>query len=72
MSSKWVYDYYTVTVPGDLADTLYALAEQAIREAEERTKLYCLPCIWNATRVRGDVGSYEVTFRVCRKRARKV
>lgn len=71
MASKFVYDYYTVSVPGDLADTVEALAEQAITEAKERAKLYCVPAVWTAERIGGDVGDFEVRFRVCRKRNRK-
>ena len=69
--SKYQYDYYTVAVPGDLAETVESLGQHAIREAEDRTTIYALLCEWEATRIAGKVGDYEVTFRVRRKRIRK-
>lgn len=66
--AKHSYDYYEVSIPGDLADTLQELGQQAIREAEERTKLHAMPCEWTAEPIRGTVGDYEVMFRVRRKR----
>jgi len=67
---KIIRDYYTVKVkvPGDMSDRLEDLADQAIAEARERARLYCLPAEWKATRIAGDVGDTEVTFRVCRRR----
>lgn len=62
------YDYYTVAVPGDLADNMEALAEQAITEARERAKLYVMPATWTATHISGEVGDFEVKFRVRRAR----
>lgn len=63
-------DYYTVDIPGDLSDSLEALAEQAITEARERARIWAIPAEWTATRVSGDVGDFNVRFRVCRKRNR--
>lgn len=71
MSSKFQYDYYAVAIPGDLADDMETLADQAITEARERTKLYCSPAVWTATHISGEIGDHEVTFRVSRKRNRK-
>lgn len=68
MSKRFVYDYYTVSVPGDLSDSMEELGQQAIREAEERTKLYCIPCQWSAEPIKGEIGSYKVLFLVRRKR----
>jgi hypothetical protein len=65
---KTVRDYYTVTVPGDLADTVTDLAVAAINEARERTRLYCIPAEWTATLIAGEPGDFEVTFRVVRRR----
>jgi hypothetical protein len=72
MAKRYVYDYYEVDVPGDLSDDMTVLAEQAITEARERTKLYCMPALWTATRISGEIGDYEVRFRVVRKRNRRV
>lgn len=63
------YDYYTVDVPGDCADSLEELGSIAISEARERARLYCLPALWTAKRVAGGVGDWTVQFRVRRKRA---
>lgn len=65
-----VRDYYDVDVPGDLADDLGTLAEQAITEARERARIWAIPAEWTASRVSGDVGDSNVRFRVCRKRNR--
>ena len=62
------YDYYDVSVPGDCADSIEELGQIAINEAADRARLYCLPALWTATRVVGDVGDWTVKFRVCRKR----
>jgi hypothetical protein len=62
------YDYYDVEVPGDCADSLEELGQVAIAEAMDRARLYCLPALWTAARVTGDVGDWVVQFRVCRKR----
>jgi hypothetical protein len=69
---RYVYDYYEVEIPGDLSDDLTVLAEQAITEAREKTRLYCMPALWTATRISGEVGDWVVRFRVVRKRNRKV
>jgi hypothetical protein len=68
---RYQYDYYTVDVPGDCADSLEDLASIAIDECRERARLYCLPALWTATRVVGDVGDWTVRFRVCRKRNKR-
>jgi len=68
-----VYDYYTVAIPGDVfdcEDALERLADLAIDEARERARLYCIPAEWRATLLSGEVGDWEVKFRVCRKRFR--
>ena len=62
------YDYYTVAVPGDCADTLAELADVAINEARERARLYAIPAEWLAVVIRGEIGDCNVTFRVRRKR----
>jgi len=71
MAKRFQYDYYTVSIPGDLSDDMTVLADQAITEAKERAKLYCVPATWTAQRISGEIGSFEVVFRVTRKRNRK-
>jgi len=66
---RFRYNYYVVDVPGDCDDSLEGLAGIAISEARERARLYCIPALWTATRIVGDVGDWVVRFRVCRKRA---
>ena len=69
--SRFVYDYYEVSLPGDIfdgEDALERLANLAIDEARERAKLYCIPAEWTAERISGEVGDFEVTFKVRRKR----
>lgn len=67
MSKRYKYDYYDVSVPTDLGDWR-ELCEQAIREANERTRLYCLPAAWEIRSHAGTIEDFEVTFRVRRKR----
>jgi hypothetical protein len=62
------YDYYVVDVPGDCADSLEELAEIAIAEARERTRLYCIPANWYAKWICGEIGGWVVRFKVCRQR----
>ena len=69
--TPYIYDYYTVKVPGDLDDNLHDLADHAIQIARDRAKLYCTPCNWTAWLVSGGIGDFEVTFRVRRTRWRK-
>ena len=61
-------DYYTVSVPGDVYDTVEELADLAINEARERTRIYAMPAVWAAKLVKGQPGDFEVTFKVTRKR----
>ena len=62
------YDYYEVEIPGDLADDMETLEQHAIDEAEQRTKLWCMPCEWSVKRISGDVGDWSIRFQVRRKR----
>lgn len=74
MARQFQYDYYEINLPGDLFDSsdTEAFASQAIDEARERAKLYCIPATWTATLIRGTLGeSFEVTYKVCRKRSRR-
>jgi hypothetical protein len=67
---KFVYDYYLVVVPGNCPRTVKELGGRAIDVARERARLYCLTCAWTARLVAGEVGDFEVTFRVRRRRNR--
>lgn len=79
MASKYVYDYYKVSVPGDVFqggtmpedEQKRRLCNCAIDEAREKARLYCIPCEWTAEILRGEVGSWEVVVSVRRKRNRK-
>ena len=68
--SAFRYDYYTVDIPGDCADDMATLADYAINEARERATIYAMPALWTARRVSGDVGDFNVQFRVRRMRNR--
>ncbi|MGI0025128.1 MAG: hypothetical protein ACREA4_08295, partial [Nitrososphaera sp.] len=64
---KFTYDYYAIPVSdlrGDFTDL--ELAEVAIIEACERTRLYCLPCEWRV------VKDTWATITVRRKRYRRM
>lgn len=72
MSDKYQYDYYYVDLPADLFDgdgRNKEFGQQAITEAEERTKLYACPCIWTAEVIREN--GLEVCIKVRRKRNRR-
>lgn len=62
------YDYYTIGIPGDAFETLKEASDCAIDEARDRASLYCIPCDWCATVISGEIGDYEITFRVRRRR----
>ena len=64
------YDYYNIEVPGDCADSIEELGDIAIDEARDRARLYCMPALWTAVLIAGEIGDWTVTFRVCRKRYR--
>ena len=66
MHKKIKRNVYTINLPGDLADTIEELAQHAITEARERARLYCMPCEWRSKHIAGEVGDWEVTFRVTR------
>ena len=63
------YDYYTVDVSGDCGDSIFDLAFAAVRQAEQRARLHCVPAHWTARPVRGKAGDATVRFQVRRKRA---
>ena len=64
------HDYYTIRIPGDIADDLSTLADTAIEEAASRTKLRVIPADWTVKHVSGQPGDLEVVFRVRRTRIR--
>ncbi len=66
--AKIIYDYYTIAVPGDCVSTMSELHSIAIDQARELTRLYCIPAEWTSTLISGEIGDYEVTFRVRRRR----
>ncbi len=58
-------NYYTVVLPGDLDTDPHRLAEQAIREAQARERVFHLPCTWQATLIAGTIGeSLVLVYRV--------
>ena len=63
------YDYYTVDVPGDCGGSIFDLGFLAIRQAEERAQLHCVPAHWTARPIRGNAGDETVRFQVRRKRS---
>lgn len=69
MSRKYRYDYYNVTVPNDISDDFKVIAQQAITEAEERSRIYAIPSEWTAHQT-GYTGA-NMHFRVRRRRLAK-
>jgi hypothetical protein len=69
---KMKYDYYEINLPGDLCenndDWLENMGSYAISEARERAALYVIPAEWTAELIEGDADSFEVIFKVRRKR----
>jgi len=68
---KFSYDYYQVTLERDIViesgeNAIRELGQIAINVAEEQTKLYCVPALWDAKLV--DFDSATVTFKIRRKR----
>ncbi len=66
-----VRDYYVIDVPGDLSDDMDVILDQAITEAREKARLYCMPAEWTATRISGEIGDNSIMVRVRRKRNKK-
>ena len=65
---KYVYDYYTITLPGDMFTDLKDFGDQAIDEARERAKLFCMQCDWVASHISGEPGDMEIAYKVTRRR----
>jgi hypothetical protein len=70
-----VKDRYKVKLPSDLYDRsegwLENMCQAAIREADERTRLWCRPCMWEAVLISGDEESWECEFLVTRTRRKR-
>lgn len=65
MAKQLAHDYYRVDVPQEFG-TEEERGEQAIHEARERARLFCLPALWRVLRIEGDA---LVVCRVRHKRA---
>lgn len=67
MRSRFVYDYYQVVVPSDLyPDDPERAADYAIDVAKGSTRIYALPCDWQAECI-GNNG-WEAQYKVRRRR----
>ena len=62
------YDYYTIDVPRDCGPSIFDLGFAAIRMAEERARLHCIPSHWSAQPINRKAKGATVRFQVCRKR----
>lgn len=68
------YDYYEIEIPGDvfqgdsMEEQREGICQQAIDEARERAKLYCVPANWSAHIIKGEPGDTIVTVKVRRVR----
>ncbi len=75
MKIKTTVDYYKVTLPSDLIQEpdqwLEQMSDLAINEARESARLYCIPAMWDATLIEGGPDTWECTFRVRRRRAKR-
>lgn len=71
MPRKFVYDYYDVHVPRDAIPEGDIEHEEVYRlafiEAERRTRIYAMSCIWTAE-LRDYPSSPDFLVRVCRRR----
>jgi hypothetical protein len=61
---KVVRDYYVVRIPDDAFDNDEARGQCAIREVEERSHKFVLPCTWTAKRL-----TATGLWQVCRTRS---
>lgn len=62
------YDYYIITLPGDMFENTNDFLRAAIEEAEAKTKLWVTPCVWTAQIIEGKIGDWEIKIKVRRKR----
>lgn len=63
--AQYAYDYYRIDVPSDFSEDRQERANAAFAEAEERTRLYVVPCSWQVLEDTGE------TVIVRRKRFRQ-
>lgn len=74
--SRFVYDYYTIELPGDMfgdlpkTEWLDRMANHAIDEARERATLYVIPAEWKVDLVEGEQGDFNIVMKVRRKRCK--
>ena len=62
---KRTYDYYEVNIPHDCSSEPEERGQLAFMEAEERAKLYAIPCLWRVVEDDGE------TVKVCRIRNKR-
>lgn len=62
---KWVYDYYWIHLPDDVAND-----DRAIEEAKAKAAMWAVPCEWSVRSKRSHGGMTH--YRVRRKRLRNV
>ena len=55
LTKKIVRDYYKVDLPSDFSEDREERGQQAIREAEEMSRIYALPCVWEAIADTGEM-----------------
>ena len=51
---KRTYEYYSVNVPSDCTDDAQERATIAFAQAEQMTRLYCVPCEWTILKDDGE------------------
>ncbi len=64
--SQYKEEHFTISLPGDLCETMEDLATYAIDQAREEAETYVIPCQWEARHTGGELGDWEVTFDVVR------
>lgn len=58
---------FTIRLPGDMFATLEEFAHYAIYQAREEAEDFVIPAAWRAEHVSGDVGDWEIEYRVTRE-----
>lgn len=59
-------EHFTITLPGDLYETIEEFFDYAIIAAREEAETFVIPCQWVASHVSGEPGDYEIVFNVVR------
>ena len=57
---------FDIRVPGDLFDNMDDFLDYAIYQAREEADDYVIPAEWTSEHISGDIGDYEIKFRVKR------